>query len=68
VKTSRHYRAKAAEMIRFAEAAKWPDTRDHWLTLSAAWADLAGRTEREDRFLRSYAPSRHAMPGFTPSA
>ena len=48
-----HYRTKAAEMVRRADAAT-PEMVGHWKIMAAEWTALARWTEREDRFIRRY--------------
>jgi len=55
VQTSKHYRAKAAEMLRNAAAAATPPAMvAYWTRMASEWTALARRAEREDRFLRMY--------------
>jgi hypothetical protein len=55
--TSLHYRAKAAEMVRYAAVADTsPEMVAHWTRMAAEWTALARRAEREDRFLRLHFP------------
>ena len=37
------YRQKAIDCLRYAEEARDPETRDHWITLADGWTRLAMR-------------------------
>ena len=56
MQTSEHYRAKAAEMLRLADAAAGPHMRNHWTTMAAQWTGLAQRLDAEARMIREPAP------------
>ena len=56
MQTSDHYRAKAAEMRRLAEAAAGPHMRNHWAGMAAQWNALAQRIDAENRTPRAELP------------